>query len=167
MAPCVDDQFLQYRRRLPHWRLPGAVYFVTWRLHRNQPPLLPEDRALVVSSIEHFNGRRYEIAGYVVMDDHVHVLVAPHTGFRLEDHVSGWKSFSAHRMTSDRGRLAPVWQDEYFDRIVRDETELFEKMNYILNNPRKRWPELLEYRWLSTPGLPRIWAAEDGRPTRS
>ena len=34
-------------------------------------------------------------------------------------------------------RKGAVWQEEYFDRIVRDEAELFEKWNYIRNNPVK------------------------------
>ena len=41
-----------------------------------------------------------------------------------------------------------VWQDESFDRIVRDQAELNEKGRYILGNPFKRWPELNTYEWI-------------------
>lgn len=159
--------FYSFRRRLPHWRSPGAVYFVTWRLHRQQARLLPDERTLIAGSIEHFSGVRYDLAGYVVMDDHVHVLVAPCRGSSLESHVSGWKSFTSHSLGRDRGRSPPIWQDEYFDRIIRDERDLLEKMKYIMNNPRKRGPDLECYPWLSLVTLPRLRAAGDGRPTRN
>ena len=44
-----------------------------------------------------------------------------------------------------------MWQDESFDRIIRDEKEYSEKLKYIQNNPYKRWPELSEYDWLGFP----------------
>ncbi|MFH1095530.1 MAG: hypothetical protein V1728_04900, partial [Candidatus Micrarchaeota archaeon] len=50
-----------------------------------------------------------------------------------------------HRTSSRRGR---VWQEEYFDRIVRDVVELQEKAEYIGRNPWKRWPDLDSYRWV-------------------
>ncbi len=45
-------------------------------------------------------------------------------------------------------RFGRVWQEEYFDRVVRDEAELVEKAQYILDNPRKRWPEGRDYLWV-------------------
>lgn len=50
--------------------------------------------------------------------------------------------------------LPNIWLDENYDRIIRDENELFEKMNYIVNNPiRKdlvRNPK--DYKWLYVKG---------------
>jgi hypothetical protein len=40
-----------------------------------------------------------------------------------------------------------VWVVESWDRIIRDEDELYEKCTYILNNPRKRWPDVMDYPW--------------------
>ena len=64
------------------------------------------------------------------------------------------KSFSAHRIHALGTRHGQVWQDEYFDRIVRDEGEFVEKARYIVNNPWKRWPEISEYRWVGTESQP-------------
>ncbi len=137
-----------YRRNLPHWRLTGATYFVTWRLARGQAELSTAERSLTVSCLRHFDRERYELLAYVVMDDHVHVLVTPHGTAALEDLVHGWKSFSTHQLQRVCGRVGRVWQTEYFDRVVRDEAELWEKATYILNNPWKRWPALEEYPWV-------------------
>ncbi len=125
-----------------------AVYFVTWRVHPKQPELSPAERDLLVSVLSFFDGSRYNLLAYVVMDDHVHVLVEPFTGEHLQQIIQSWKSFTANKMQREDGRRGAVWQDEYFDRIMRDEAEFLEKAEYIFNNPIKKWPELLNYRWL-------------------
>lgn len=121
--------------------------FVTWRLHKNQNPLAPEERGHVVSTLQHFNSIRYELFAYVVMNDHVHALVRPFDGHRLEAILHSWKSFSATQCRRESHRAGPVWQDESFDRIVRDEDEFWKKVAYILDNPRRRWPEIRDYTW--------------------
>jgi REP element-mobilizing transposase RayT len=137
-----------YRRKLPHWRIQGSVYFVTWRLANNQSVLHPQERTLVLDAIKHFDGMRYDLFAYVVMDDHVHVIVSPLAGHPLQRIVHSWKSFTANQLRTLGERSAPVWQAEYFDRIVRDEDDLIQKANYILNNPAKRWPEIQDYPWV-------------------
>jgi REP element-mobilizing transposase RayT len=146
-------EFTIYRRRLPHWRLEGATYFVTWRLQKEQPDLSAAERTLVASAVRYFEGRRYELLAYVVMNDHIHVLVAPMDEHHLEEIVQGWKSYTGHALSQHAPRRSPVWQGEYFDRIVRDEPELIEKAQYILNNPWKRWPGLVEYEWVWARGF--------------
>ncbi len=136
-----------YRRKLPHWRMQGCVYFLTWRLAMAQPALNPEERTLVAEAIGHFDGRRYHMLAYVVMDDHVRALVLTHGNRSLEQIVHSWKSFTAKRLRTLGQRAVPVWQDEYFDRIVRDETELIQRAQYLLGNPVKRWPDTEEYPW--------------------
>jgi putative transposase len=137
-----------YRRRLPHWRQQGAVYFVTWRLAKQQPGLCFGERSFLVAAIKYFENQRYEIGAYVVMDDHVHVLLLPLEGFALHGIVHSWKSFSAKQLVNKWGRSAPVWQREYFDRVVRNQEELMQKTQYIIGNPLKRWPSLDEYTWV-------------------
>jgi putative transposase len=137
-----------YRRRLPHWRNDEVIYFVTWRLAKDQGELDSAERDLVVQSLKHFDGQRYQLAAYVVMDDHVHALVTPLGTHQLKDILHSWKSFTAHQIGRNPKRGHRVWQDEYFDRIVRDDEEFSEKLRYIANNPSKRWPELEVYPWV-------------------
>jgi len=51
-----------YRRHLPHWRMQGAVYFVTWRVHPKQTELRDFERTLVADALRHFDGKRYRSA---------------------------------------------------------------------------------------------------------
>jgi len=149
VKPMDKDSPFCYRRRLPHWRQNRAVYFVTWRLHPQQPPLQPQERDIVVAALQHFDRFRYQLLAYVVMDDHIHLIVAPAEGFPLETLVHSWKSFIAYRLQRRFARKGSIWQDEYFDRIIRHETEFQEKLQYIYHNPRKRWPDTEDYPWIS------------------
>ena len=144
----TEEDLAIYRRRLPHWRLTGSVYFVTWRLAPSQTELTSKERGETMSALRHFDGSRYELFAGVVMHDHVHVLIKPLEEYPLQDIMHSWKSFTAHKFRRDFGRGAPVWQDEYFDRIVRDEQELLDKAQYILYNPLKTWPEVEDYPWV-------------------
>ena len=109
-----------YRRKLPHWRASGATYFVTWRLRAAQAELTANERQVVFDAIEHFDGDRYELVAYVVMNDHAHVLFAPSASRRVEDLVHTWKSFTANVLQRTTGRAGSIWQEEYFDRIIGD-----------------------------------------------
>jgi putative transposase len=139
--------FDAYFRRLPHWRIDGATYFVTWRL-RSRPDLSPAERTLVSDALRHFEGERYHLLAWVVMNDHVHVLVYPFPGCELKQLLHSWKSYTANQLQRRFGRPGRVWLDESFDRVVRDENELMQKLYYILNNPFKRWSEIQHYDWV-------------------
>lgn len=147
MTENTEDDLIIYRRRLPHWRLAGSVYFVTWRLHKLQPALADPERDLIAAALRHFNGQRYDLAAYVVMPDHVHLLVRHGEGQVLQKIVHSWKSFTANQMRRKFQRPGKIWQDEYFDRIIRHDKELWEKMQYILSNPLQIWPEREDYPW--------------------
>lgn len=89
------------------------------------------------------------------MPDHVHVLAQPlpHPDggvYNLAEIVHSVKRFSVYQINKHRGANGSTWQDERYDRIVRDEAEFLEKWNYIRNNPVKGGlatrPE--DYPWL-------------------
>jgi putative transposase len=142
-----------YRRRLPHWRTADAIYFVTWRLDRTQSELSANERDLVTATLRHFDSQRYELLGYVVMNDHVHVVVKPATGHDLTAIVQSWKSYTANRLQRAYGRTGRVWQREYLDRVIRDAEELSDRLAYIAGNPGKRWPDIERYSWVWVAGL--------------
>jgi REP element-mobilizing transposase RayT len=71
------------------------------------------------------------------MPDHVHLLFKPADGFSLSRIMKGVKGASSKRLNEQRGTRGSLWQDESWDRIIRDEAEFDEKLNYMLNNPVK------------------------------
>ena len=45
-------------------------------------------------------------------------------------------------MQREHKRFGRVWQDESFDRLVRDDAEFAKSLVTLLGNPWKRWPEI-------------------------
>jgi alanyl-tRNA synthetase len=133
----------------------------TTREHRN---LAPGERDLVLETIRHDAGKKYELYAVCVMPDHVHILLEPQIAsvdgegkpvfYRLADILQTLKSVSSHRINKAAGAKGQrVWENESFDRVIRSETDLEEKFHYICRNP---WDADVakvdeEYAWLWTP----------------
>ncbi|MEN3368331.1 MAG: carbamoyl-phosphate synthase large subunit [Verrucomicrobiota bacterium] len=93
---------------------------------------------IVAAALRHFDGERYFLDGFVVMPNHVHVLFQPIRGFTLSDLLHSWKSFTAHEIKrASPSTPGAFWQEESFDRIVRNWEELQEYRAYIVRNPEK------------------------------
>ncbi|HRI15610.1 MAG TPA: UTP--glucose-1-phosphate uridylyltransferase [Verrucomicrobiota bacterium] len=95
----------------------------------------PEIAAEMERCLRHFDGERYTLGRYVIMPNHVHALVRPLMEHSLSDALQGWKSVSAHNVKKKFGGNRLQWQDESFDHIVRDETQLERFERYIEQNP--------------------------------
>jgi putative transposase len=88
---------------------------------------------------------------FVVMPNHVHgIVVLGHNAVEarerapLSEVVRGFKTYAARRVNRIRSvRGAPVWQRNYYDRIIRDERELQNIRRYIAENPA-RWDDDVE-----------------------
>jgi len=94
---------------------------------------------LVHQSLHHFHGVRYEMGASVIMPNHVHCIVRPlQTSDRdLEDFIGSWKSFSARRINASLKLSGALWQDESYDRIIRNEEHLWKSIQYIGRNPKR------------------------------
>ena len=77
------------------------------------------------------------LASFVVMPDHVHLLIKPLPPYELSRIMKGIKGVFARKVNLHRNSKGKIWQDESWDRIVRDEDEFHEKLTYIANNPVK------------------------------
>ena len=99
--------------------------------------LFREDcRRIVVENLLHFNGTRYRLHAFVVMPNHVHVLVEIANRDDLPKIVHGWKSYTANRMNEATGGSGGVWQREYYDRLIRNEEHYVRTVEYIRKNAR-------------------------------
>ncbi|MGE4488668.1 MAG: exodeoxyribonuclease VII large subunit [Kiritimatiellales bacterium] len=89
---------------------------------------------LVESALQHFEEERYKLGSYVIMPNHVHVLVTPFAGYNLSEILHSWKSFTANRINERTGQPGSVWQDESYDHIVRNSEQLAFYTEYIRKN---------------------------------
>jgi len=94
-----------------------------------------EVREILENALRHFHEQRYTLGKFVIMPNHVHALVTPLGEQTLAQIIHSWKSFTAHEINRVLGRSGPVWQDEYFDHIVRNARSLELFANYIAQNP--------------------------------
>jgi putative transposase len=95
--------------------------------------------SVVASTLIYFHDKRYELGCSVVMPNHVHVVVRPFDANQeaLTRITHSWKRHTAkeiNQLFEDDGRL---WQDESFDRTIRDEEHLWRTIQYIGRNPAK------------------------------
>jgi REP element-mobilizing transposase RayT len=93
---------------------------------------------------------RYTLHGYVVMPNHVHLLITPiHDMSVLMKELKGITARRANLILERTGK--PFWASRSFDRFSRDEDNFAKMKNYIVMNPV--WAKLAsrpeEFRWSS------------------
>lgn len=88
------------------------------------------------SSIHHYDGKEYKLICYCVMPNHIHLVFELLTKKRNAGEIVGSiKKYSARRANYFLKRKGTFWQAESFDRLVRDEVELYFTIKYVLLNP--------------------------------
>jgi REP element-mobilizing transposase RayT len=108
-----------------------------------------------------FDGRRYRLAAWVVMPNHAHLL------FELWDVPLGqllkaWKGTSARAANRVLGRSGTLWQEDYWDRFMRDEEHFRKAQHYIEWNPVKAHLVPQPEQWAFGSANPRWqWSAAD------
>ena len=112
----------------------------------------PENAAIVANALRHFDGDRYELDSFVVMPNHVHVLFRPAPDRPLEKVVQSWKGFIAREINRRLGAKGTLWQEDYWDRLIRNERHLFKCREYIRKNPEKAKLRENEYALFEKPG---------------
>jgi len=126
----------------------GLTFFVTARLRQSLRILAEAEHAKAVLNTLQFFRERHEaeLYGYVVMPDHIHVIIRP-----LEPHtVSGLmrrlKTYTAKTMGK-----GPIWGEGFWSEVVPNDASLRQKLNYVHANPIRAGlvdkPE--EYPWSS------------------
>ncbi len=93
--------------------------------------------AIIIENLMHHAGKKYELIAWVVMINHVHLLLRPSNGNTLESIVHALKSYTATKANTALGRSGPFWSIEYFDRFIRDGEHFLRTKRYIEMNPVK------------------------------
>lgn len=143
----LSKQVRYSRRNLPHFERPWAKYMLSWSTD-NHRQLSSEERDIVLKAILHHQPTRYTLYAACVMPDHVHLLIEPAVKERgeadapifwtLTEITHSLKSFTAHEINKLAGATGEtVWEKETFDRLIRSESDLHEKHDYITSNPWK------------------------------
>ena len=95
----------------------------------------PELSKIVADSLLFFDGDRYHIGDFVVMPNHVHLLVCLLEDTNLLKQCRSWKKFSANRINKALDKTGRFWQEESFDHLVRSPEQFCAIQQYIRKNP--------------------------------
>ncbi|HKL21101.1 MAG TPA: transposase, partial [Tichowtungia sp.] len=125
---CETKRNQEYRRKCDDWLDKGYGNCIL-----KNPPAAE----IVEQTLFHFDGDRYQLGDYVIMPNHVHLIVKPADEQHLSAILHSWKSFSAQQINRQLGRKGVVWMDESFDHIIRREPSFIKYQTYIRNNPAK------------------------------
>lgn len=127
--------------RLPHYDYKSnGFYFVTVVTHNRQKIFADQNKDVLAR----FIGRLGQMQGvkvdyYVVMSDHIHmILVLEDCALKLGEVVRRFKALVSHELG------IRVWQPNYYEHVIRNETALHKIREYIQNNPAAeqfKWAE--------------------------
>jgi hypothetical protein len=106
--------FKMWRQRLPHWRADDVTYYATFR-HRRE--LSEAERKVVFQNLCKSHGRRFELVLLCVLPEQTELV------FRVMD--------------SSKGEPYELSKVKSYDRIIRDDAELEERFQSILDSPVK------------------------------
>jgi putative transposase len=115
----------------------GHSHFVTFSCYHRRP-LLRADPAKRIFELALERVRRCFglcVYGYVVMPEHVHLLVSEPERGMLADALKSLKQGVSRRLV---GEAEHFWQKRYYDFNVRNYRQFVEKLRYIHRNPVKR-----------------------------
>ena len=127
-----DEYDYTIRRKIDRWLDQGFGECILQR----------EDiRQIVANTLLLYHGRRYNLYRFVIMPNHVHLLLSPIGKEVSTRFIGSVKQYTANAINQALGRKGQVWQRNFFDRLVRDGNNFEAYVYYINQNPRYLPPD--------------------------
>lgn len=92
-------------------------------------------REVVIEALHYRNNKEYELEAYVIMPNHVHLLICLMETPPLPKIMQGLKRHTARQINLLRGVQGSFWQGDYYDTLIRSPQHLAYVRNYIRKNP--------------------------------
>ncbi|MEW5924910.1 MAG: transposase [Candidatus Zixiibacteriota bacterium] len=115
----------------------GNIYFITNVTHQRLP-ILVKHFDLLWKSIEN-TGRNIEfnMIAWIILPDHFHFVVDP-CGHDISNIMQRMKmSFSSYYRSRCKMNFGRIWQNRFWDHIIRDDVDLNRHIDYVHINPVK------------------------------
>jgi putative transposase len=124
----LQKPYRKHRDRLWHWHLDSCLGSCLLRRR---------DLAdIVLKSLLHFNGDRYDLASAIIMPNHAHLIAQFYSPTTCRKQCRSWMHFSARKVNQLLGLAGEFWQSEPFDHLIRTEAQFHYLQNYIAQNGR-------------------------------
>jgi putative transposase len=137
---------------------PPGTYFVTFLTWQRCRLFIVEShvRLFLKMLYGYRRDRRYHLHAFVIMPEHVHLLLTPAGGITIERAIQFIKGGYSYALGAQLGRKREIWQRGFTDHRVRDPQDYERHRDYIHQNPVKRRlvESAPEYRYCSAfPGF--------------
>jgi REP element-mobilizing transposase RayT len=114
------------------------IYFLTCCTARRQPILTAPAASQIIRTAwldaPRFFG--WVVGRQVIMPDHVHFFARARADAKpLSVFMRDWKKWTAKQICAATTTLAPLWQPEFFDHVLRSPRSYSEKWDYVRHNP--------------------------------
>jgi putative transposase len=119
---------------------PHGTYFVTFSAWQRQRLFVVESHSrLFLKTLYGYRRQgKFELHAFVLMPEHVHLLLTPASGVTLERSIQFIKGGYSHALGVELGRKGEVWQRGFTDHRIRDAGGFNIHCDYIHKNPVKR-----------------------------
>ena len=125
-------------RRLERVWIDRPIYFITTcTFHRRAILASREVAEILIDEWRNaYNRHGWAIGRYVIMPDHVHFFCSAELDAKaLPIFMQAWKQWTSKRMVRELGVAGKVWQEEFFDHVLRSSESYSHKWDYVKENP--------------------------------
>ena len=126
------ENFHIWRGRLPHWRADNVTYFATFR-HRRE--FDADERMVLFRNLLKPDGRKWTLVACLVLPEVSEVIFTMEDDVDLADVIEKAKIRAGKAIIKQTGERFPPFYQESYDRIIRDEAELDERLLAIIEAP--------------------------------
>ena len=92
---------------------------------------------MIEENLLRFDGEKYILLHWVIMSNHVHLLLRILAEHSLASVMHSIKSYTANQANKVLDRDGPFWSVEYYDRYIRNAAHYGNAVSYIHRNPVK------------------------------
>jgi REP element-mobilizing transposase RayT len=128
----------KHLRRLERVWIDWPIYFITTCSFERRPILASAKIANILEEEwrSAHNRHGWAVGRYVIMPDHVHFFCSAELESKtLQTFMQRWKEWSSKRAKRELGFREDLWQEEFFDHVLRSSESYREKWDYVRQNP--------------------------------
>ena len=130
----------------------GGLHFITWSCYRRSPLLTSPAGDLLLSVLELMRKRyQFAVIGYVVMPEHIHLLVSEPQIGNPSTVVQAVKLGFSQRWAAKTGLSGQFWHRRFYDFNLWSQRKEVEKLRHMHRNPvvRGRVADPADWPWSS------------------
>ena len=115
----------------------GDIVFITIVTYNRNRIIIENIELLRNAILSIQNKSQFEVIAYIYLDDHIHLLIDSKENDLIKIIQSLKMSFGTQYRIKNEMKSGRVWQNRYWDHIIRDHIDMNNHIDYIYYNPVK------------------------------